>query len=107
MSPRSVESVLRVIVTSARQQFGSLQQRIFPVYFKLNALISSGLLLVWIRNHNTAIAQIAHPTNPDVFQAYALVTVAISQALNAIWIGPATSKYVTWQLNCRSALLVP
>ncbi|KAI0001817.1 hypothetical protein BJV77DRAFT_938479 [Russula vinacea] len=78
--------------TLPRQQFGTLQQRIFPVYFKLNAIISSGLLLAWVRNHNVVITQIAHPTNPDVSQAYALVVVALSQALNAIWIGPATSK---------------
>jgi hypothetical protein len=96
------------MATSARQQFGTLQQRIFPVYFKLDAIISSGLLLVWIRNHSTVVAHIANPTVPDVAQAYALVIVAISQALNALWIGPATSKYVTLQLNiCRPASLHP
>jgi hypothetical protein len=95
------------MATSARQQFGTLQQRIFPMYFKLNAIISSGLLFAWIRNHSTVVAQIAHPTIPDVAQAYALVAVAISQALNALWIGPATSKYVTRQPNLSPRLTCP
>ncbi|KAF8482144.1 hypothetical protein DFH94DRAFT_627906 [Russula ochroleuca] len=89
--------------TLPRQQFGSLQQRLFPVYFKLNALISSGLLLVWVRNHDTVITQIAHPTNPDVSQAYALAVVAISQALNAVWIGPATSKLLAARFRLEKA----
>lgn len=78
--------------TLPRQQFGSLQRSIFPVYFKLNAIISSSLLLAWIRNHDTVIAQIAYPTIPDVSQTYALAVVVISQALNALWIGPVTSE---------------
>lgn len=98
MSSSSFETVLRLIAASARQQFGSLQQHTFPVYFKLNAITSSGLLFAWIRNHSTVIAQLAHPTVPDVCQAYALGVVAIAHALNIVWFGPATSKYVTWQL---------
>jgi Domain of unknown function (DUF4149) len=98
VSPHSFEIILRLIAASARQQFGSLQQRIFPVYFKLNAIISSGLLFAWIRNHSTVMAQLAHPIIPDVSQAYALGVVAIAHALNIVWFGPATSKYVTWQL---------
>jgi Domain of unknown function (DUF4149) len=98
VSPRSFETILCLIAASARQQFGSLQQRTFPIYFKLNAIVSSGLLFAWIRNHNTVIAQLAHPTVPDVTQAYALGAVAIAHALNIVWFGPATSKYVTWQL---------
>ncbi len=98
MSPCSFDIILRLTAASARKQFGPLQQRIFPVYFKLNAIISSGLLFGWIRNHSTVIAQLAHPTVPDVSQAYALGVVAIAHALNIVCFGPVTSKYVTWQL---------
>jgi len=78
-----------------RQHFGTLQHRTFPVYFKLNAVVSSGLLFAWIRNHSTVIAQFAHPTVPDVSQAYALGVVAIAHGLNVVWFGPATSKLLT------------
>jgi Domain of unknown function (DUF4149) len=98
VSPRSFEIILRLIAASARQQFGTLQRHLFPVYFKFNAIVSSGLLLAWIRNHSTVIAEFTHPTVPDVSQAYALGTVVIAHALNIVWFGPATSKYVTWQL---------
>ena len=98
VSPRSVETILGLISASARQQFGSLQQRAFPVYFKLNAIVSSGLLVAWTRNHSTVIALLAHPTVPDVCQAYALGVVAIAHTLNIVWFGPVTSKYVMWQL---------
>ena len=108
MSPLSYETTLRLIAASARQQFGSLQQRTFPVYFKFNAITSSGLLFAWVRNHSTVIAQLAHPTVADVCQAYALGVVAIAHTLNIVWFGPATSKYVTWQLFFfRSSSLAP
>jgi len=81
--------------TLPRQQFGSLQQRLFPVYFKLNAIVSSGLLFAWIRNHSTVVAQLAHPTVPDVSQAYALGVVAFAHTLNIVWFGPVTSKLLT------------
>ena len=105
MSPHLFGTNLLLIPTSARQQFSTLQRSIFPVYFKLNAIISSSLLLAWTRNHSTVIEQIAYPAIPDVLQAYALAAVAISQVLNAIWIGPATSEYVTWQLNLSLCLI--
>jgi hypothetical protein len=98
VSPRSFETILRLIAASARQQFGSLQHRTFPVYFKLNALTSSGLLFAWVRTHSIVIEHFARPTVPDVCQAYALGAVAIAHTLNIVWFGPATSKYVTWQL---------
>jgi len=85
--------------TLPRQQFSILQRSIFPVYFKLNAIISSSLLLAWARSHSTVINQIAYPTIPDVSQAYVLAVVATSQGLNAIWIGPATSKLLTARLK--------
>ena len=88
-----------ITTTLARNQFSALQQRLFPIYFELNALVSSVLLLGWIYNHNLAIAHITHPTVPDVAQAYALALVSVSQALNFFWFGPATSKYVMWQLH--------
>lgn len=96
---------LCLIATSARQQFGTLQHRTFPVYFKLNAVVSSGLLFAWIRNHGGVISQLAHPTVPDVSQAYALGVVALTHTLNIVWFGPATSKYVTWRpYFCTSSL---
>lgn len=96
MSAHSFETLLRLIPALARQQFGALQQRIFPTYFKLNAIVSSGLLFAWIRNHSAVTTLLAHPTVPDVSQAYALGVVAIAHALNIVWFGPATSRYVTW-----------
>ncbi|KAI0308009.1 hypothetical protein B0F90DRAFT_1679373 [Multifurca ochricompacta] len=75
-----------------RHQFGTLQQRTFPIYFNLNIIISSGLLLAWIRNHSLVIAHARDPTAPDVVQAYALAVVTVSQALNSFWIGPSTKK---------------
>ncbi len=75
----------------------------FPIYFKLNTSIASGLLLAWIRNHSTVITHLAYPTVPDVSQAYALFVVIALQALNLFWIGPAASKYVTWQSTFRTA----
>jgi Domain of unknown function (DUF4149) len=90
--------LLSLIAALARQHFGTLQHRIFPVYFKCNAIVSSGLLFAWIHNHSTVIAQFAQPNVPDVAQAYALGVVAITHTLNIVWFGPATSKYVTWQL---------
>jgi len=81
--------------TLPRQQFGTLQHRTFPVYFKFNAVVSSGLLFAWIRNHSTVIAQLAHPMVPDVTQTYALGVVALSHTLNNVWFGPATSKLLT------------
>ena len=95
MSLPSFETILHLIAASAKQQFGALQHHTFPTYFKLNAITSSGLLVAWIRNHSTVIAQLAHPTVPDVSQAYALGVVAIAHGLNIVWFGPATSKYVT------------
>ncbi|KAI0004128.1 hypothetical protein BJV74DRAFT_425387 [Russula compacta] len=86
-----------------RHQFGSLQQRTFPIYFNLNALISSGLLLAWIRNHSAVITHITDPTVPDVTQAYALAVVAVSQALNSFWLGPATSKLFAVRLKLEKA----
>ncbi|KAI9511795.1 hypothetical protein F5148DRAFT_974649 [Russula earlei] len=85
--------------TLPRQHFSTLQHRTFPIYFKLNALVSTGLLLVWIRNHSSVITHIAHPTIPDVSQAYALVVAAASQALNSLWIGPATGKLLIVRLK--------
>lgn len=105
VSPRLFGTILRLIATSARQQFSALQRSLFPVYFKVNAIISSSLLLAWTLNHSTVIEQIAYPTIPDVSQAYTLAVAAISQTLNAIWIGPATSEYVTWQLNLSRCLI--
>ncbi|KAH9968759.1 hypothetical protein BC827DRAFT_1165418 [Russula dissimulans] len=75
-----------------REQFTPLQKRIFSMYFTLSTLISTGLLLAWIRNHDNVITHITQPTVPEVSQTYALVVVAVSHALNTVWLGPATSK---------------
>ncbi|KAH9982686.1 hypothetical protein BGW80DRAFT_1264519 [Lactifluus volemus] len=86
-----------------RPQFAALQQRSFPIYFQLNTFISAFLLLSWVYNHNSAIAHIAHPTVPDVAQAYALALVSFSQALNLFWFGPATSKVLATRLKLEKA----
>jgi Domain of unknown function (DUF4149) len=94
VSPTLLEPFAPLTTALARPQFGALQLRTFPIYFQLNAFISSFLLLSWTYNHNSVIAHIAHPTVPDVAQAYALALVSLSQALNVFWLGPATSEYV-------------
>lgn len=86
-----------------QRQFGPLQQRLLPVYFKLNTLISSGLLLAWIRNHSAVTAHLACPMVPDVSQAYALFIVVATQALNLFWFGPTTSKLLTERLELEKA----
>jgi len=86
-----------------RNQFSALQQRIFPIYFELNALVSSVLLLAWIYDHDLAIAHFAYPTVPDVAQAYALALVSVSQALNFFWFGPTTSKLLVARLKLEKA----
>jgi len=83
----------------AREHFTPLQQRIFPMYFTLSTLTSTGLLLAWIRNHGNVIAHIADPTVPEVSQAYALAIVAVSHTLNTVWFGPATSKLSSARLK--------
>jgi len=94
-----------------QRQFGSLQQRLLPVYFKLNTLISSGLLLAWIRNHSTVIPHLAYPTVPDVSQAYALFIVVASQALNLFGLVPprANSRQndISWKKRRERMLRMP
>jgi len=75
----------------------------FPIYFKLHTLISFGLLLGWVFNHNTVITHIVYPTVPDVSQAYAWLLAAVSQALNTFWFGPVTNKFLSLRFKLEKA----
>ncbi|KAF5377611.1 hypothetical protein D9615_005124 [Tricholomella constricta] len=76
----------------ARQHFGNLQHKTFPIYFVLSIILSSSLLVLWTISHPHVITHIAHPTVADVAQAYALTIVLLGQGFNYFTIGPLTSK---------------
>lgn len=78
--------------TLPRQQFGALQHKTFPVYFVKSIALSAGLLTIWILNHPDVLKHYARPNIADVAQAYALLTVFLSQSFNYFVIGPMTSK---------------
>jgi len=75
-----------------RHQFGTLQHRVFPIYFVMSIAMSSGLLALWATSHPTVLAYITRPVVGDVAQAYALTLVLVSQAVNYFVIGPLTSQ---------------
>jgi len=75
-----------------RHQFGALQHRVFPVYFLISILISSGLLAAWSLSHPDIIPNIFNPLVGDVLQAYTLAAVFLGQAANYLVIGPLTTK---------------
>jgi len=75
-----------------RHQFGALQHKIFPIYFVLSMLLSSGLLGIWTMKHPDVLTHFARPNVADVAQAYALASVLLSQGFNYFVIGPLTSK---------------
>lgn len=76
----------------ARQQFGNLQHRTFPIYFSLSAGITSALLGMWTYAHPDVLAHIANPRVADVAQAYVLAASLLTQAANLFVVGPITSK---------------
>ncbi|OCB91169.1 hypothetical protein A7U60_g1577 [Sanghuangporus baumii] len=77
-----------------RQQFGTLQHRTFPVYFRLSIVLSSILLGLWTWSHPAVLANPTSFLSVDVAQAYTLLSVILFQAGNYFVIGPYTSKYV-------------
>ncbi|KAG5353449.1 hypothetical protein C0989_006605 [Termitomyces sp. Mn162] len=77
---------------TARQMFGNLQHKTFPIYFVISMVLSSALLTLWTLSHPNVVAHITRPYVADVAQAYALATVLLGQGFNYFVIGPLTSK---------------
>jgi len=75
-----------------RQQFGTLQHRIFPVYFACSIGLSAILLGLWTYGHPDVVPNIAAPWLADVAQAYVVAGILIAQAGNQFIVGPMTSK---------------
>ncbi|KAI0343984.1 hypothetical protein BDW22DRAFT_1111710 [Trametopsis cervina] len=75
-----------------RQQFGALQHRVFPAYFKTSIVLTGGLLYLWYYGHPTVLEHVLQPQVADVAQTYALASIVIGQTLNLAVIGPLTSK---------------
>ncbi|PPQ62791.1 hypothetical protein CVT24_000485, partial [Panaeolus cyanescens] len=80
------------LLFTARQQFGNLQHKTFPVYFVLSMALSSSLLAVWTLNHPNVLKNLTQPLVADVAQAYLLGSVLAGQGFNYFIIGPLTSK---------------
>ena len=79
---------------TARQQFGALQHKTFPVYFVQSIVLSGSLLAIWVQKHPHIVQNAFKPWYLDVAQAYALAIVLIGQGLNYFVVGPMTSKCV-------------
>lgn len=88
---------------SARQHFGNLQHKIFPIYFVISIILSAFLLVLWTFSHPDVMTHTTQPNVADVAQAYALTTVLLCQGLNYFVIGPMTSKCVLSQGSARLA----
>ncbi|KAJ7293199.1 hypothetical protein C8J57DRAFT_1268387 [Mycena rebaudengoi] len=78
--------------TLPRQQFGALQHKTFPIYFLLSMGLGSTLLALWTRGHPLTRTHYTSPLVADVFQAYTLAFIILSQASNYFIVGPLTSK---------------
>lgn len=104
----SLPHVLPALMRSiARQQFGNLQHKTFPIYFSLSLAISTGLLGYWTISNPVVLQHYLSPRLAPVAQAWALLTVILAQSLvcpseqdkfeaqryqNYFVIGPITSK---------------
>ena len=86
---------LLLISCSARQQFGNLQHRTFPIYFISSISLSSVMLGLWAYFHPTVLNELTSPFNVDVAQFYTIASVLLFQGLNYFVVGPLTSKYVS------------
>jgi len=75
-----------------RPMFAALQHQVFPVYFVISSILSSGMLGLWTWSHPDIIVHILRPNVADVAQAYALGCVLLLQSLNYFVVGPMTSK---------------
>lgn len=86
------EHVLIWAISTARQQFGALQHRTFPIYFSISIALASGLLGLWTYSHPNVLEHATNPQVADVAQAYTLGAIVLSQLANSLIIGPMTSK---------------
>lgn len=84
--------LLVFITLVARQYFGALQHKTFPIYFLQSIALSSFLLTRWVSTHPDVLTYISRPNVADVAQAYALGSVILFQSANKFVIGPLTSK---------------
>jgi len=75
-----------------RAQFGILQHRTFPVFFRSSEIASSILLLLWTLSHPDVASNWYKPNVADVAQAWALASVLLAQGANDWVLGPLTSK---------------
>lgn len=87
--------------TTARQQFGALQHRTFPVYFNVSIGLAGALIALWHRGHPAVLANISNPRIAEVAQVYALGSIVATQGINKLVVGPLTSKYVSACGNWR------
>jgi hypothetical protein len=67
-------------------------------------VLSAGLLAIWTLNHPDVLEHYARPNIADVAQAYALLTVFLTQSFNYLVIGPMTSKYALDFLSCDALI---
>jgi len=77
--------------TLPRHQFGTLQHQTFPIYFALSIALSLSMLVMWTSSHPDVLSHILQPNVADVAQAYALLSVTLSQAANYFVISPLAS----------------
>ncbi|XP_006454727.1 hypothetical protein AGABI2DRAFT_62226 [Agaricus bisporus var. bisporus H97] len=76
----------------ARQYFGTLQHRVFPVYFIQSVFLSSALLTKWIYTHPGVLNNLSNPYIGNVAQVYALGLVLACQGCNRFIVIPQTSS---------------
>ncbi|EKM83479.1 hypothetical protein AGABI1DRAFT_81244 [Agaricus bisporus var. burnettii JB137-S8] len=75
-----------------RQYFGTLQHRVFPVYFLQSVFLSSALLTKWIYTHPGVLNNLSNPYIGNVAQVYALGLVLACQGCNRFIVIPQTSS---------------
>ena len=94
----------------ARQQFGALQHRTFPIYFSISIALSTSLLALWVKSHPSILALATNIGNVkelqellevDNVQALVLALVTGMQSANQFVVGPLTSKCIFVILLCN------
>lgn len=91
-SPTGYSTLLTLLSPIARQQFGNLQHKTFPIYFGISIALSTGLLGLWTYSHPQVLEHATNPQVADVAQAYTLAGIALAQLTNQLVIGPLTSQ---------------
>jgi hypothetical protein len=85
-----------------RQQFGHLQSRTFPPFFDFQLALTSALLGSWLWRHPGLLrfhrAPLSEPSIPASFNAWLLMAMVATTALNRWALGPWTTKCVA--LRC-------